>query len=94
MIIDDLRDKAKTQIKGCRNKKYTLYEYIKEFDEKEVVNSIYNRNSDYLKLAKLVKYNFEKDKNFLSELWRIYFAVLFKRMRQKQQFLGKEELSK
>ncbi len=94
VIIDDLRDKAKTQIKGCRNKKYTLYEYIKEFDEKEVVNSIYNRNSDYLKLAKLVKYNLEKDKKFLSELWRIYFAVLFKRMRQKQQFSGKEELSK
>lgn len=94
VIIDDLRDKAKTQIKECRDKKYTLYEYIKEFDEKEVVNSIYNRNSDYLKLAKLVKYDLEKDKNFLSELRRIYFAVLFKRMRQKRQFLGKEEYSK
>lgn len=96
VIIDDLRDKAKDQLRDCRNNKYSLYDYIKKFDEVNIVRNIYNDplKKDYSRLAQLAEYDIEDEKDFLFELWKRYFEVLFKRMRQqRQQILQKEGCS-
>lgn len=98
IIIDDLRDNAKNQLRCCSTKhrrlygrQYILFDYLKEFDVIDVVNSIYNYYSKYLTLANLIGYNLKSDSNLLLELWRIYFTVFFRQMRKERQ---KEELSK
>ena len=42
VIIDDLRGQSKGSTRDCRNNKYSLYDYIKKFDEVNIVRNIYN----------------------------------------------------
>ena len=69
---------------------------ILKFDEMRVIRNIYNDHlkKDYSRLAQLADYDIEDEKDFLFELWKRYFEVFFKRMRQKrQQILRKEACS-
>ena len=88
-IIEKLRDKAKEQLKNCKKKSsnISLYAYIIEFEPLKISKSIYSDSSKqhYDKLAQLAEYNIENDADFLIELWYLYFDVLFKSMRQRQQ---------
>ncbi|NLU11098.1 MAG: hypothetical protein GXW90_09250 [Tepidanaerobacter acetatoxydans] len=94
--IDELRNNAKSQLEDCRNKtkRCNLYEYIKNFDTTKTIESIYNdiTKADYLKLTKISEYNVKDEKELLLELWKIYFGVFFRRMRQMQKVAKKEVL--
>lgn len=86
--VDELKSKAKNQLEDCKNKskRCNLYECIKKFKTTEIIDSIYKDASkeDYLKLAKISDYNAEEENELLLQLWRIYFSVLFRHMRQIQ----------
>lgn len=90
--IDELRDKAETQLKECKyDRKSSLYHYIKSFDVIKIIEGIYNRNNSYSKLAKFIDYDIKNEKEILLKLWKQYFTVLFKLMRKKQQSSTKKE---
>ncbi|HBK69804.1 MAG TPA: hypothetical protein DDZ91_14275, partial [Firmicutes bacterium] len=94
VMLDELRNKAKEHLNNCRRKggtlNSTLYEHIKNFNEKDAVESICRRNDSYERLAKIANFQVEQEKDFLLELWKMYFETLLKQLRKKEQSSRKE----
>lgn len=94
VMLDELRNKAREQLNDCSRKggtlNYILYEHIKNFNVKDAVESICRRNASYEKLAKIANFKVEQEKEFLLELWKMYFDTLFKQLRKKERSSRKE----
>ncbi len=83
--IKDLREKAKEQLKKCRSEEVTLcHELMSESpDLDNIFNNLHSRLKLSLEeLANLAQFDFKKDTEFKTKLYKLYWLTFFRKMRK------------